>query len=164
MTNQPTSGSTGDVFLRNVTPEDLPSFFEHQRDPDAARMAAFPSRDRDAFDAHWAKILADENVIVRTILHGEQVAGNIGSWQSCGRWLICYWIGKEYWNRGIATQALREFIRIVGTRPLFGCVAKGNTASMRVLEKCGFTRCDQHTDPLGVSSDGVEELFWKLTT
>ena len=43
------------VSLRPVTQEDLPLFFEHQMDAEATRMAAFPSRDRDAFMAHWAE-------------------------------------------------------------------------------------------------------------
>lgn len=34
-------------------------FFEHQRDPDATRMASFPARDWDAFMAE-AKRLADQ--------------------------------------------------------------------------------------------------------
>jgi hypothetical protein len=40
--------------LRNVEPDDLPTFFEQQLDYDAARMAGFPSRNRAAFDSHWA--------------------------------------------------------------------------------------------------------------
>jgi hypothetical protein len=39
---------TGEVRLRGVTEDDLPIFFEHQRDPVAKRMAAFPPRERDA--------------------------------------------------------------------------------------------------------------------
>src|SRR5690606_18859114 len=42
------------VRLRDVEPDDLPVFYAHQRDAEAARMAGFPSRDRAAFDAHWA--------------------------------------------------------------------------------------------------------------
>jgi hypothetical protein len=42
-----------DVRLRNIEP-DLPIFYEQQLDTDATRMAAFPARDRAAFDAHWA--------------------------------------------------------------------------------------------------------------
>lgn len=43
-----------EVRLRSVEPGDLLIFYEQQLDADAARMAAFPSRDRAAFDAHWA--------------------------------------------------------------------------------------------------------------
>ena len=48
------------VALREVTKEDLPIFFEHQLDAEATRMAAFPSRDREAFMAHWARIMSKE--------------------------------------------------------------------------------------------------------
>jgi len=48
------------VTLREVTQEDLPIFFAHQLDAEATRMAAFPSRDRDAFMAHWARIMSKE--------------------------------------------------------------------------------------------------------
>ena len=41
--------------LREVLVSDLDAFFEHQRDPEATRMAAFPARDREAFDAHWRR-------------------------------------------------------------------------------------------------------------
>jgi len=35
------------VVLREVVDSDLPIFFEHQRNLEAVRMAAFPSRDHD---------------------------------------------------------------------------------------------------------------------
>jgi len=44
---------TSDVILRDVIESDLPIFFEHQRQPEANRMAAFPARAREAFMAHW---------------------------------------------------------------------------------------------------------------
>jgi hypothetical protein len=47
------------IRLRDVSDDDLPIFFEQQREPDANQMAAFPARDRDAFMAHWTKILGD---------------------------------------------------------------------------------------------------------
>ena len=57
----------GRVQLRAVVEADLPIFFEHQRDPESNAMAAFPARDREAFDAHWAKILADPTTTNRAI-------------------------------------------------------------------------------------------------
>ena len=65
------------VTLREVTKEDLPIFFEHQLDAEATRMAAFPSRDRDAFMAHWARIMSKETGILNTILADGTVAGNV---------------------------------------------------------------------------------------
>jgi hypothetical protein len=72
------------VVLRDVGAGDLRIFFEHQLDPDALRMAAFRARDRDAFTAHWTKLLADETVIKKTILVDRQVAGNVVSFEQSG--------------------------------------------------------------------------------
>ena len=127
------------IRLRDVEPDDLPIFFEQQLDDDAARMAGFPSRDRAAFDAHWAKnILGDPAAMMQTILFADRVAGNIGSWRQDAVRLVGYWIGKEYWGTGIATEALARMLRVVTERPLHAHVAKHNLASIRVLEKCGF--------------------------
>jgi hypothetical protein len=70
---------TSNVSLRDVTEVDLPIFFEQQLDPDAIVMAAFPSRDRDAFMSHWAKILMDDSVTLQTILFDGQVAGKLAT-------------------------------------------------------------------------------------
>ena len=130
---------TNEIRLRDVAPGDLPIFFQHQRDADAARMAGFTSRDRAAFDAHWASnILGNPAAITRTILVDGQVAGNIGSWNQEGVRFVGYWIGREHWGRGVATRALAAFLRLVAERPLHAHVASHNAGSIRVLEKCGF--------------------------
>jgi RimJ/RimL family protein N-acetyltransferase len=127
-------------------------FFEHQRDPVAVAMVDFQSRDRAAFDQHWSKILADETGLIRTIVATfddspeskpqEHVAGNIVSWNSDGQRELGYWIDRAYWGRGVATAALSAFLQLEQTRPLYAGVAKHNAASLRVLEKCGFTFLD----------------------
>ena len=65
------------VELREVIESDLPILFEHQADPIANEMAAFPARDRDAFLAHWAKILVDESNITKTVLYNGEVVGTV---------------------------------------------------------------------------------------
>ena len=128
-----------DVILRKVTESDLPIFFEQQLDPDAIQMAAFPSRDREAFMSHWSKIMADETVLVKTILYEGKIAGNVVCFVQLGEREVGYWLGKEFWGKGIATHALKEFLKEIKTRPLYAHVAKHNIGSRRVLEKCGFT-------------------------
>ena len=147
-----------DVFLRDVIERDLPILFEHQADPVANGMAAFPPRDRSAFTAHWTKILGDETVITKTILWNGIVAGNVVSFERLGVQEVGYWIGREYWGKGIATKALSQFLGHVETRPLYARVAKNNIASIRVLEKCGFEISDENIG----SFDEVEEVILKL--
>lgn len=129
------------VTLRDTIESDLPTFFVQQQDPQANHMAAFTSRDpanRLDFDTHWAKIMNDDTVIPKTILYNGEIAGNIAKFIMFGQPEIGYWIGKEFWGKGIATQALTAFLKIVTIRPLYAATAKDNTASLRVLQKCDF--------------------------
>ena len=130
---------TNDVRLRDALETDLPIFYKQQLDPDALQMAAFPSRDHDSFMSHWSKILADDSVMIKTILFQGDIAGNVVCFEQLGEREVGYWLGKEYWGKGIASQALSQFLNFVQTRPLFAHVAKHNIASKRVLEKCGFS-------------------------
>jgi RimJ/RimL family protein N-acetyltransferase len=126
------------IALRPVTEADLPSFYEQQLDPAATEMGGLPSQEREPFMAHWHTIMADGSCILRTVLFDGRVAGNMVSFLYFDKREVGYWIGREYWGRGIATEALRQFLREIGTRPLYAHVAKRNIASRRVLEKCGF--------------------------
>jgi RimJ/RimL family protein N-acetyltransferase len=148
---------TAELFLRPVEAGDLDAFFEHQRDPEAARRALFPARERPAFDAHWQRILADETVMVRTIVWNGQVAGNLLSWPRTDERLVGYWIGRDHWGRGIATRALASFLDELTARPLHAHVATSNLGSIRVLEKCGFALSGS-----GESEGGVQELVYEL--
>jgi RimJ/RimL family protein N-acetyltransferase len=148
---------TAELFLRPVEPGDLDTLFEHQRDPQSNRMAAVPARERPAFDAHWARILADESVIIRTIVWNGEIAGNVLSWPTPDERLVGYWIGREYWGRGIATRALVAFLSEVPERPLHAHVATSNLGSIRVLEKCSFT-----VSRRAETEDGIQELIYEL--
>jgi RimJ/RimL family protein N-acetyltransferase len=149
----PESLEVGHVELREALPSDREILFEHQRDPEAAAMAAFPSRDRDAYAAHWAKIHADPTTIFRTILADGEVAGNVGSWVEDGERDVGYSIGRSYWGRGIATRALEAFLALDKERPLFAHVARHNIASRRVLAKCGFVEVGGDAEELVVRLD-----------
>ena len=139
--------SPGEVTLREVTEADLELFFAYQLDPEATRLADFPARDRDAFMALWGRILANETIVKRTILFDGHVAGNIVSFlEDDGRREVGYWLGRNYWGKGIATRALTLFLEIVTERPLYAEVAIHNRASRRVLQKCGFTLIEEREE------------------
>lgn len=144
---------TGHIELREVEGADLPIFFAHQRDPVATAMACFQSREREAFMAHWAKILQDPKVPIRTILEAGEVAGYVSCFPEHERELIGYWLGREFWGRGVATAALSQFLELIDARPLFAIVAKHNHASIRVLEKAGFSHCGQAPGESGGESE-----------
>ena len=60
LVRQKTMSRFESITIREVESSDLETFYRHQLDPEAIRMAAFVSKDptdRVAFDAHWKKIL-----------------------------------------------------------------------------------------------------------
>jgi len=150
------------VSLRDVREADLPVLFEQQLDPEANRIAAFHPRSRDEFAAHWKTILADPSKVKKAVLLDGQVVGNMVAFERDGRREVGYWIGREHWGRGIATDALRLFLKQVPVRPLHAVVAAHNAASIRVLEKCGFTVADRSRGSAGGRGPVVEELVFRL--
>src|SRR4051812_44105320 len=119
------------VSLREVRPDDLPVFFEQQLDPDANHEAAATVEDptdRAAFDAHWVRIFRNPEVKARTILVGERIAGYVASFVRFGEPEVSYWLGREFWGRGVATRALAEFLRDLPIRPIYGRAAVDNLA------------------------------------
>lgn len=153
------------VVLREIADPDLPVFFAHQQEPGANHMAAFMPRDpadRAAFDAHWAKLRADPSVIIRTVLLDGRVAGNVASFERSGKREVCYWIGREFWGRGLATAALSQFLTEVPARPLYAGVAADNVASIRVLENCGFSIVGREWSFAKARGAEIEELVLRL--
>jgi RimJ/RimL family protein N-acetyltransferase len=131
------------VRLRPVSTDDLPVFFAQQAEPEALRRANFEGRSREAFVEHWTtRILGDPAVGARTVLVGDEVAGNVVSWWQDGRREVGYWLGQAFWGRGAGTRALTLYLDVETTRPLHATADVGNTASIRLLERCGFAHVE----------------------
>lgn len=56
--------------------------------------------------------------------------------------ILGYWLAKEYWGKGIMTEAVRSFCRDIMERNKFARITAScfehNIGSARVLEKAGF--------------------------
>jgi RimJ/RimL family protein N-acetyltransferase len=152
------------VPLREVRSEDIPVFHEYQADPEATALAGVPARDRDAYEAHWAKLRADPDVLLRTIATDDgAVAGQLLSFPREGIREIGYWLGRSFWGRGIATAALAEFLPLVSERPVYGVVSESNVASRRVLERNGFVLVERRErESLLPGGDEVTVLVFRL--
>jgi RimJ/RimL family protein N-acetyltransferase len=158
---------TMDLRLRPVQDGDLPIFFHQQQDPESNYMAAFTSRDpsdRGAFDAHWAKIRRDPRITMRTVLVRGEVVGHVATFvdDQFGKQEVTYWIGREHWGQGIATEALSRFLAEFPTRPIYGRAAGDNLASIRVMEKCGFRIVGRDKGFANARGEEVEEVILEL--
>jgi RimJ/RimL family protein N-acetyltransferase len=158
--------ATPRIALRDATEADVPIFFEHQLDPVANAMAAFTARDptdRVAFFAHWSRLLADTTLVKKAILAQDVVVGHLLGFEQAGRPAVGYWIAREHWGRGIASEALTQFLAAKRARPIFARAAKDNAASIRVLEKCGFRRIGEDVGYSYARGRDVEEFIFELS-
>jgi len=164
---QPGITMTVDVQLRDVVEADVQIFFEIQLDPIANQMVAFTVKDpsdRDAYMAKWAKILSDDTIIKKAILFDRRVAGDVLSFVApwSGKREVAYWIGREFWGKGIATSALSQLLILDTTRPLHARAARDNSASIRVLEKCGFTIIGYDRGFAHARGEEIDEVILEL--
>src|SRR5262245_15465747 len=151
------------ITLRTLTDGDLDALFVWESDPRAVQMAAFtranPS-DRSAFDAHYERVRSDPSNTLLAIDDDGEFVGTIGSFTRGGDREVTYWIAPARWGQGLASRALRAFLAIESTRPLFGRVAGHNAASAKVLARAGFVEVGSETAfAPGVGSEVVERIY-----
>jgi len=160
-----TKNTIENITLRNTVSADLPYFYDIQREPAGVQMAAFTAKDpndRNEFNRHWTKILNDKKIVAKTIEYNGQIAGTIISHSWFGDPEVCYWIAQKYWGKGIATQALSEFLKFSLERPLFARTAKDNAASIRILQKNSFKICGEDKGYANARGQVIEEYVFEL--
>ncbi len=64
-----------EIGLREIEEGDLSFFFAWQADEESCRMAAVPTRDEEAFSAHWSRIRSNPDSLLRTIVADGDVVG-----------------------------------------------------------------------------------------
>jgi [ribosomal protein S5]-alanine N-acetyltransferase len=110
------------------------------------RAFPHPYTRRDA-DRWIALATSDTRARYYAIEVGGVLAGGIGieprTGERSGTAIFGYWLGQAYWGRGIGTDAARTLADFAFAdsrlRRLEASVFAPNTASARVLEKCGFS-------------------------
>ena len=143
---------TSRLVLRTARPDDAVVIADRINDYDIARMTTrvpFPYALEDARAFLAAGAGGDQSFLIEHKAFGP--IGMIGfhegptTWSESGCALspeIGYWLGRTFWGRGLATEAVRAALDWAATRWGRRAVASGhfadNPASGRVLEKAGF--------------------------
>ncbi len=154
------------LTLRPTLSSDLEVFFQNQQDETAHQMAAFTAKDpndRDAYMKKFEKLLLDDTITMNTIIVDGQIAGSLFTWPMEGDMQITYWIGRQFWGKGIATQALQLFLKTYLHRPIYGRIAFDNAGSGRVLEKCGFVELRREMYFANARGKEIEEIVFILS-
>ncbi len=133
------------IRLRPTQPEDLPTLYEIQSDPESNEMAGTKPRPREVFFAVWDRHFLDPNINGCVIeVQSEQdssthqLVGSIACFQADGLNCVGYWIARAHWGKGIASSALAMFLAQEHRRPLHATTASSNASSRHILQKCGF--------------------------
>ena len=97
-------------------------------------------------DANWRIETGSQEGVIRAIVLNDELIGCIGvcagdfEYQHSGE--IGFWLSPSCWGQGITATAVNKIVEDVFSNTeitrIFGAVFSGNTASMRVLAKCGF--------------------------
>jgi RimJ/RimL family protein N-acetyltransferase len=131
--------------------DDLDSLVRHANNPNiAARLRdRFPHPYTSEIGIAWLRhATAERPVVAFAIVVDGAAIGGIGfilgeDVERCSA-EIGYWLGEEYWGRGIATDALRAITNHAfdahSLTRVFAVPFADNVASCRVLEKVGFVR------------------------
>lgn len=154
-----------DVQLRPVEATDLDALFEQQLDPEAVRMAAFTAADpsdRAGFDAHWQRLLTSDDIVVLAITNDGDVVGHVGVFGPDDERELTYWIGRDHWGQGIATDALRQLLAVVDHRPLYARAAADNVGSLIVLKNCGFAEARRERGFANARGEDIDEVVLML--
>lgn len=153
------------VNLTTTVPQELESFFLFQLDKEASHLAAFTSndsRDKTAYIKRFTKLLDDPTVNSRTIKVDNEIAGSIAKFEINGDAEITYWIDRKFWGKGVATSALKTFLMVEQTRPIYARVAFDNIGSRKVLENCGFVKAGTDKGFANARQMEIEEFIYKL--
>lgn len=127
----------------------------------------FPSPyTREAGEQWIAHVQAQDPVTSFVIAVDDQLAGSVGVTPGTDIYArsaeVGYWLGEEYWGRGLAAEALTGFVPWAFERfnllRIWAAVFVSNPASARVLEKAGFVR--EATLERAAFKDGQIEDEW----
>ena len=153
------------ITLIETKNDDLNAFFQFQLDQEANYLAAFTAKDpndKAAYIEKYSKHLADPTIHMRTIKVNDVIAGSIAKFIMGNEAGITYWIDKKFWGQGVASTALKNFLKIEQARPIYGHVAFDHYGSQKVLEKCGFVRVGKDKGFANARQAEIEEYIYKL--
>lgn len=139
-----------EISLRPWRMEDLPSILSFAGDREIARwlrdIFPHPYCRKDGEEFLRSCINAGDEEVFRAILADGQVVGSVALTRGTDVYHrsaeLGYWLGQPFWGRGIMTRAVGQ-ICLLGFTQWEICRIEAkpyadNSASRRVLEKCGF--------------------------
>ena len=146
--------------------------YENSQDDDTRRFVPDEVYDsvedaRAAIEFLMSRYESTDGPFVYPVLTND--AHNIGYVQLCkledGSWEIGYHIAKDFTGMGYASEAVNAFLpamtQKLNIKEVYGICFAENTASVRVLEKCGITQIYQGTGNYQGKEAQIIKTIWR---
>ena len=140
------------LLIRDFIDTDLDAVYAYGSDPEVVRYMVFPPSTLAGTREHIARCMAlalvqprcvyDMGIVLRST--GEIIGGiTLGVFDPpAGEAAFSYLLNRAMWGQGFATEALTEMLRFgftqLGLQRIADSCAAENSASARVMEKCGL--------------------------
>ena len=161
------------LTITTFSPDMSQNVYENSQDTDIRHFVPDEVYDsveeaREAIDFLMSRYDTNDGPFVYPIITNDSVK-NIGYIQICkledGTWEIGYHIAKNFTGKGYATEAVKAFLpamaKKLNIKEVYGICLTENTASIRVLEKCGFTQIYEGLGNYQEKEEQIIKTIWK---
>ena len=163
------------LTITTFSPDMAQSVYENSQDNDTRRFVpdeVYNSVEeaREAIEFLISRYDSADGPFVYPVITNDGFQ-NIGYVQLCklelddGAWEIGYHIAKDFTGKGYATEAVKAFLpamaKKLNIKEIYGICFAENTASVRVLEKCGFTQIYQGLGNYQGKEEQIIKTIWK---
>ncbi len=139
------------LSFRHWQPSDHQRLFALACDPKVGPACGWlPHKDEEESLATIRNILCGDECYALVLKETDEIVGCVDCFvNDCGNHEIGYWLGSEYWGRGLMPEAVKEMLRHcfedLGYQEVWCGHFEQNYKSRRVIEKCGFVH--SHIEP-----------------
>jgi RimJ/RimL family protein N-acetyltransferase len=156
---------TARLVLRRARMDDAVAMHSLMSDPATMAYWSTPLHETFADTEAWVRSMVDaphddsDDFIVTL---GGAVIGKLGAWRLPE---VGFLIDPRQWGHGYATEALNVFIdhrRTRGSTELTADVDPRNTASLRLLRRCGFVETGRASRTYNVGGRWCDSIYLRI--
>lgn len=155
-----------DIMLKTRTKEHVVTFWEKTEDEEIKRLFPFSTKSLEEALILFEESLKEDSVSYGKVIYfrgryvGDIWCYDIDENEEKMSMLSIVIFEKELWGKGIATKALKEFIKEVFNKfdieKIGAFTYSNNYGSIYLLEKVGFEKIDTFVE------DGIESKYFEI--
>ena len=154
------------LLLRRATMSDAPAMFRIMSDARAMRYwSSLPHQDLAQTEA-WLQSMVDADPAISDdfiVTVGGKRIGKLGAWKLPE---VGFLIDPDAWGNGYASEGLAVFMarrRALGSTKLTADVDPRNLASLRLLERHGFTETHREARTFQIGDEWCDSVYLAVT-